>query len=270
VWIPENPDGDYLAIGIYGQTIYIYPRYNIVIAKTSAYADYTKDGEDMEIESIEMFRAIARDLGSDLSDTSCRLLPEAILPNILAQCVELGAIIASGCRWEFINSYPPFKKIPSRVRSIYPWMVFYLILTQINLECRYICLLSEDLILPDFSQNIFLSSQIVCLIVRIHVNIHITTVSATVRSLTTKVPKSLILILVPSLSPFRSKSRETATIRFLQTLRKLFTFIMVTLLQCVRRYSYFVFLCPYTDGRKYLENKLLKAPLSLLIGLFLS
>jgi CubicO group peptidase (beta-lactamase class C family) len=62
-WIPENPDGDYLAIGIYGQAIYVYPRYNIVIAKTSAYADYNKDGEDMEIESIEMFRAIARDLG---------------------------------------------------------------------------------------------------------------------------------------------------------------------------------------------------------------
>jgi CubicO group peptidase (beta-lactamase class C family) len=62
-WIPENPDGDYLAIGIYGQAIYVYPRYNIVIAKTSAYADYNKDGDDMEIESIEMFRAIARDLG---------------------------------------------------------------------------------------------------------------------------------------------------------------------------------------------------------------
>ncbi|MFA5323924.1 MAG: serine hydrolase [Smithella sp.] len=62
-WIPENPDGDYLAIGIYGQAIYVYPRYNIVIAKTSAYVDYNKDGFDMEIESIEMFRAIARDLG---------------------------------------------------------------------------------------------------------------------------------------------------------------------------------------------------------------
>jgi len=59
-WIPENPDGDYLAIGIYGQAIYVYPKLNIVIAKTSAYADYNKDGDDMEIESIEMFRAIAR------------------------------------------------------------------------------------------------------------------------------------------------------------------------------------------------------------------
>ncbi len=62
-WVPEKPDGDYLAIGIYGQAIYIYPRYNIVIAKTSAYENYNKDGDDMEIESIEMFRAIARGMG---------------------------------------------------------------------------------------------------------------------------------------------------------------------------------------------------------------
>jgi CubicO group peptidase (beta-lactamase class C family) len=62
-WIPLNPDGDYLAIGIYGEAIYVYPRYNIVIVKTSAYTDYNKDGDDMEIESIEMFRAIARALG---------------------------------------------------------------------------------------------------------------------------------------------------------------------------------------------------------------
>jgi len=59
-WIPQNPDGDFLAIGIYGQAIYVYPKRNIVIAKTSAYRDYNKDGDDMEIESIEMFRAIAR------------------------------------------------------------------------------------------------------------------------------------------------------------------------------------------------------------------
>ena len=59
-WIPENPDGDFLAIGIYGEFIYVYPKYRVVIAKSSAYADYNKDGDDMEIETIEMFRAIAR------------------------------------------------------------------------------------------------------------------------------------------------------------------------------------------------------------------
>ncbi len=59
-WIPEKPEGDYLAIGIYGQAIYINPAQNIVIARTSAYADYNKDGDAMEMESIEAFRAIAK------------------------------------------------------------------------------------------------------------------------------------------------------------------------------------------------------------------
>ncbi len=59
-WIPENSDGEFLAIGIYGQAIYVYPRYNIVIVKTSAYPDYNKDGKDMELENIEVFRAIAK------------------------------------------------------------------------------------------------------------------------------------------------------------------------------------------------------------------
>ncbi|MFA5518944.1 MAG: serine hydrolase [Spirochaetota bacterium] len=59
-WIPENSDGEFMAIGIYGQAIYIYPRYNIIIVKSSAYPDYNKDGQAMELESIEVFRAIAK------------------------------------------------------------------------------------------------------------------------------------------------------------------------------------------------------------------
>jgi CubicO group peptidase (beta-lactamase class C family) len=58
-WIPTKPEGDYLAIGIYGQAIYVNPKYKIVIAKTSAYTDYNKDGDFMEEEAIEMFKAIA-------------------------------------------------------------------------------------------------------------------------------------------------------------------------------------------------------------------
>ncbi|MEE8399360.1 MAG: serine hydrolase [Desulfobacterales bacterium] len=58
-WIPENPQGDYSAIGIYGQFIYVHPAHNVVIAKTSAYVDYNNSGEEMEFESVEAFRAIA-------------------------------------------------------------------------------------------------------------------------------------------------------------------------------------------------------------------
>jgi CubicO group peptidase (beta-lactamase class C family) len=61
-WIPENPQGDYTAIGIYGQFIYVHPRHNVVIAKTSAYVDYNNTGDEMEFESVEAFRAIAKEL----------------------------------------------------------------------------------------------------------------------------------------------------------------------------------------------------------------
>ena len=61
-WIPENPEGDYSAIGIYGQFIYVHPAHNVVIAKTSAYADYDNSWEEMELESLVVFRSIAKGL----------------------------------------------------------------------------------------------------------------------------------------------------------------------------------------------------------------
>ena len=61
-WIPENPQGDYTAIGIYGQFIYVHPVHNVVIAKTAAYVDYNNSGDEMEFESMEAFRAIAKGL----------------------------------------------------------------------------------------------------------------------------------------------------------------------------------------------------------------
>ena len=61
-WIPLKPEGDFLAIGIAGQYIYIHPKHRIVIAKSSAYADYKKDGREKILQSIEMFRAIVKSL----------------------------------------------------------------------------------------------------------------------------------------------------------------------------------------------------------------
>jgi CubicO group peptidase (beta-lactamase class C family) len=55
-WIPENPQGDFAAIGIWGQYIYVHPEYKVVIAKTSA--DDAFDVRDHE--TIEVFRAIAQ------------------------------------------------------------------------------------------------------------------------------------------------------------------------------------------------------------------
>lgn len=63
-WIPENQPkegrGDFSAIGIYGQFVYVNPDAGVVIAKTSAYEDYNETGDVMEFEAMEAFRAIAR------------------------------------------------------------------------------------------------------------------------------------------------------------------------------------------------------------------
>jgi CubicO group peptidase (beta-lactamase class C family) len=55
-WIPEEPDGDFVAIGIWGQYIYVHPGYQVVIVKTSA--DYDFDARDHE--TIALFRSLAR------------------------------------------------------------------------------------------------------------------------------------------------------------------------------------------------------------------
>jgi CubicO group peptidase (beta-lactamase class C family) len=59
-WIPQNPEGDFLAVGVAGQYIYVHPAHNLVIAKSSAYGAYKKDGKDKILQTIEMFRAIVR------------------------------------------------------------------------------------------------------------------------------------------------------------------------------------------------------------------
>ena len=55
-WIPENPQGDFAAIGIWGQYLYIHPEYGIIIAKTSADPDFNMGDQ----ETIEVFRTIAQ------------------------------------------------------------------------------------------------------------------------------------------------------------------------------------------------------------------
>ena len=60
-WTPLDSDGgDYSAIGIYGQFIYVNPSRRIVIAKTSAYTGYTVDGGLKNHETLLAFQAIAR------------------------------------------------------------------------------------------------------------------------------------------------------------------------------------------------------------------
>ncbi len=58
-WVPENPDGDFVAIGVYNQYIYVYPRKDLVIVKNSANYHYGKDYDRSKSYSIDLFRGIA-------------------------------------------------------------------------------------------------------------------------------------------------------------------------------------------------------------------
>ncbi|MCC6006113.1 MAG: serine hydrolase [Rhodobacteraceae bacterium] len=58
-WIPEEPQGDFVAIGVWGQYIYVDPAREIIIVKTSADPEF----DDNDHESIAAFRAIARAVG---------------------------------------------------------------------------------------------------------------------------------------------------------------------------------------------------------------
>jgi CubicO group peptidase (beta-lactamase class C family) len=73
-WLPANNgnrieiQGDYLAIGVYGQFIYVDPSNQIIIAMNSADPNYNKktdiDGSNIgEIEAVEAYRAIAQHYG---------------------------------------------------------------------------------------------------------------------------------------------------------------------------------------------------------------
>jgi len=61
-WIPPNADGEYYAVGVYGQYIYVNPKAGIVIAKNAAHREFMEadeTGEGYMAQNITMFRAIA-------------------------------------------------------------------------------------------------------------------------------------------------------------------------------------------------------------------
>ncbi len=56
-WVPEGDKGEFMAIGVYGQWIYVNPPKRIIIVKTSADPDFMEKG--YELKHVEFFRAIA-------------------------------------------------------------------------------------------------------------------------------------------------------------------------------------------------------------------
>ncbi|WP_180952257.1 serine hydrolase domain-containing protein [Lachnoclostridium edouardi] len=56
-WVPDGSAGEFMAIGVYGQFIYVNPEKNIIIVKTNADPDFMSEG--YELKHIEFFRAIS-------------------------------------------------------------------------------------------------------------------------------------------------------------------------------------------------------------------
>lgn len=63
-WYPEERYGnDYFSLGVYGQTLYVNPEINLVIACSSAYRDFKEDYYHADPRRIAMFQAIAKHIG---------------------------------------------------------------------------------------------------------------------------------------------------------------------------------------------------------------
>jgi CubicO group peptidase (beta-lactamase class C family) len=61
-WIPDNPKQEFMALGIYGQHIYVNREFNVVIVKNSADRQFMDDGYQHSDIAIEAYREIAKNL----------------------------------------------------------------------------------------------------------------------------------------------------------------------------------------------------------------
>ncbi len=59
-WLPENPDQEFLAIGIYGQYIFIDRKHDVVIVKNSAHREFMENNYESKDLAVAAFRAIAK------------------------------------------------------------------------------------------------------------------------------------------------------------------------------------------------------------------
>lgn len=59
-WIPEGDKGEFMAIGVYGQWIYVNPANRVIIVKLSADPNFMEKG--YELKHVELFRAIAQEI----------------------------------------------------------------------------------------------------------------------------------------------------------------------------------------------------------------
>jgi CubicO group peptidase (beta-lactamase class C family) len=62
-WIPSEPNDDFMALGVYGQTIYVDTKNRLVIVKNSADRNFQNNGFENGQIALALWRTIAADLG---------------------------------------------------------------------------------------------------------------------------------------------------------------------------------------------------------------
>ena len=63
-WIPDRPDEEFMAIGVWGQYIYVNRKENLVVVKTSVDPDFEANNYEHDDETMAIFRSIAAHLSA--------------------------------------------------------------------------------------------------------------------------------------------------------------------------------------------------------------
>ncbi len=61
-WLPADWNGDFMALGVYNQLIYVDPATRLVVAVHSANRDFQRDDFAPTREALSLWRTVARDL----------------------------------------------------------------------------------------------------------------------------------------------------------------------------------------------------------------
>jgi hypothetical protein len=77
---PQNPEGDFLAVGVAGQYIYVHPA-QFGHSQIICIRCYKKDGKDKILQTIEMFRAIVKSMAKRGESESCMIKTGQIIHN---------------------------------------------------------------------------------------------------------------------------------------------------------------------------------------------
>ena len=64
-WIPADSAGDFMALGVYNQMIFVDPKHDLVIAKHSANRDFQRNDFEPTRETVALWRAIAAKLEAE-------------------------------------------------------------------------------------------------------------------------------------------------------------------------------------------------------------